>query len=224
MAEVNMDQELKPNSHSYKKNEEEKKAERLTPVVDKSSLVSTQKAFGRKLLDVFMPEDLKKMNGRTVKDTLLTGLRRGFWSSMSMMFGDIASIFDSDDYGHDSYYGYSGRGSYGGRYHDYSGNYRRSSGGSSRREDRSYRSDDKVDYRHIVLDKRQHAEEVAGRLQERIEAQGYATVADLFTLVRIDTKYTDNNWGWTHPEDIRVRRIASGFLIDVTEAEYVGDR
>lgn len=224
MAEVKLDEELKPNSHAYKKSEEEKKEERLTPVVDKSALVSTQKPFARKLLDVFMPEDLKKMNGRTVKETLLSGLRRGFWSSMSMMFGDIASIFDGDDYGRDSYYGYSGRGSYGGKYRDYSGRYRSSSGGSSRREDNSYRNDDKVDYQHIVLDKRQDAEKVAGRLQERIDAQGYATVADLFDLVRVASKYTDNNWGWTHPEDIRIRRIASGFLIDVREAEYVGDR
>lgn len=220
MAEVNMDQELKPNSYSYKKSEESKKEERLTPVVEKSALVSTQKPFSRKLLDVFLPEDLKKMNGKTVKDTLLTGLRRGFWSSMSMMFGDIASIFDTDDYGRDSYYGYSGRGSY----HDYSGSYRRSSGSSSRHGDNPYRNDDKVDYRHIVLDKRQDAEKVAGRLQERIEVQGYTTVADLFDLVRVTSKYTDNNWGWTHPEDIRIRRIASGFLIDVPEAEYVGDR
>lgn len=212
MAKIDMES-LKPNSYKYKEEMSEKDSgerEKLQPVVEKDRVVSTKKSLGRKFAETFLGENLKDVSKYLVWDVIVPGFKNAILDTMSMMFfGET-----------------SGRRSSGRRDSDrtsYSSYYRGTSRSSRQRREREREEDDKVDYRNIVLKYRQDAEDVVDALYDRIEKFGKATVADLFDLVGVTGQYTDNNWGWDRKQDIGVRRIDHGFLIDVAPAEYIRD-
>lgn len=60
-------------------------------------------------------------------------------------------------------------------------------------------------------------------MRDYIREYDSVSVARLLDLFDLPGKYTDNNYGWTRPEDICVKRVREGYLIDVPEAEYLGD-
>lgn len=165
-----------------------------------------------------MGEDAKEVKDYLFFDIIVPGIKNAFMNTLNMLlFGEPY---------------YDNRRNYGGRRdrerrttYSYDSLYRNSSDGrrsEKRRRERYYEEDDRVDYRHIVLDTRDDAEEVIFQMRERIRKEGYVTIAELFDLVDVPGNFNDNNWGWDDERDIRLRRISSGFLIDVSEARYVG--
>lgn len=211
MAEINVE-DLKPNSRKYKAEEASRpeERERLKPVVKKENVVSTKKPFGKKMADAFLSEDVKDVKDYVIKDLIIPGIMNAIIDTLRMaFFGERDRRDERRRYDDRPPYSYSSRYRYG------------SSNRSSRREDRRYESDDKVDYRHIVLDNRDDADRIVYELRDRIRDTGQATIGDLFDLVEVAGAYTDQHWGWKDERDIRVRRISSGYLIDVAEAVYV---
>lgn len=220
MATVNMD-DLRPNSNKYKNdllnNETSKGREKLKPVVKKGGVVSTKKPLGQKFKDSFMGEDAKEVKDYLFFDIIVPGIKNAFMSTLNMLlFGepyyDNRRTYDRrhrerrQNYSYDSLYRNSS-------------DNRRS---ERRRRDRYYEEDERVDYRHIVLDTRDDAEEVIFQMRERIRKEGCVTIAELLDLVDVPGNFNDNNWGWDDERDIGLRRISSGYLINVTEARYLG--
>lgn len=210
MAEINMDG-LKPNSYKYKSEEasREPEKEKLKPVVKKGSVVSTKKPFGQKMAETFLSEDARDIKEYVIKDLIVPGIMNAIIDTLRMAFFGERDRRDERRRYDDRPYNYSTKYRYG------------PSSRSSRREDRRYESDDKVDYRHIVLDNKEDADRIVYELRDRIHNTGQACIGDLFDLVEIAGGYTDQHWGWKDERDIRVRRISSGYLIDVAEAIYV---
>lgn len=213
MATVNMD-DLKPNSNVYREAEISKR-EKLDPVIKKDSVVSTKKPFGQKLKDTFIGEDIQDIKRYILVDVIIPGVKRTILSAIRMMF-----FGEPED---DHYYERNSS-----RHTDYAGRYKGRSYSSSslsyksRDRERRY-EDEKVDYRNIILRNREDAEDVVDEMKTRIRKYGSCSVADLFDLINVAGKYTDNNWGWRDERDIGIRRVNSGFLLDVTEAEYLDD-
>lgn len=209
MAEVKVDS-LKPNSHSYKRQSEADEKKKLEPVVKKDGIVSTKKSVSKRLAENFIKEDVKDIKNYILMDVIIPGIKNVVLDMLSMaFFGETRSRDRSrrDDRG----------------YYSYSSKYRSSSSNSSSRDrDRRYDRDDKADYRNIILRERDDAEEIINQLCYRIRETGKATVGDLFDLLDIAGRYVDNDWGWTSERDIGIRRVSSGYLIDVAEARYVG--
>lgn len=212
MATVNLE-DLKPNSHKYK--EEQKMAERksekekLKSVVKKDGIVSAKKPLSKKFAETFIEEDVNDVKDYIIFDAIIPGIKNLCLDALEMFF----------------FGGRSGRRSRGGRYRDdektsYSSYYRSEYKRSRRDRDREKDEDDrKIDYRNIVLRYSDDAKDVVDQMRGRIHEYGQATIADLFDLLEITGKYTDNNWGWTHEDDIGLRRVSNGYLIDVTEAK-----
>lgn len=212
MAKVDMES-LKPNSYKYKEEvAETEEREKLKPVVGADQVVSTKKSLGRKFAETFLGENLKDVSKYLIWDVIVPGMKNAILDTMSMMFfGETTSRRaggrrEPDRTSYSSYYRGTSRSS------------------REKRERERDRDDDRaVDYRNIVLKYRQDAEDVVDALYERIEKYEYATVADLLDLVGQTGKYTDNNWGWDRKQDIGIRRVERGFLIDVAPAEYIRD-
>ena len=78
-----------------------------------------------------------------------------------------------------------------------------------------------MDFRNIVLRQRDDAERLIEEMRRRIRNNDSASVADLLDLIDIPGRYTDNNWGWDDERDIGIRRVSSGYLIDVAEPKYL---
>lgn len=219
MAEINLE-DLEPNSHKYR---EEKKIERAEevlveqekppkakPVVSKNAVVQTKKTVGQKFKDVFVQEDVGTVKKYVMDEVVVPGFKNLILDCLSMFFfkeaysGRRRRYDDDDDYvPYSSYYG-------GKRKHR-----------KKKKRDYDEEDDEATDYRNIVLKHREDAEEVVAELRRRIKKYGRASVADLFDLIQITGKYTDNNWGWEDPNAIGIKRVSNGYLIDVDEAELL---
>ena len=73
-------------------------------------------------------------------------------------------------------------------------------------------------YDDIVLESRADAEEVLNNMFDLIERYEMVSVADLYELVDISCKYTDNNYGWTDLSNATVSRVRDGYLLKLPRA------
>lgn len=205
MATVNME-DLKPNSHISK---EKADKEKMTPMVRKDAVIKQKRSFGQTFKEHFLEDDVKDVKDYIIFDAIIPGIKNLCLDALEMFFfggtGGRRSSHrrrDDDHIAYNSYYK--------------SAQYKRS------RRDREEDDDDrKVDYRDIVIKYSDDAKAVVDELRDRIDKYDQVTVAELLDAVNITGKYTDNNWGWTRKEDIGIRRVSNGYLIDVPEAKLL---
>lgn len=65
----------------------------------------------------------------------------------------------------------------------------------------------------LIFDTRSDATEVIEYLAETVERYGQVSVADLYSSVGIQPKYTDERWGWTTLDAFELRSSRDGWLI-----------
>lgn len=104
-------------------------------------------------------------------------------------------------------------------YHKAGGSYKKSSNTSDRRGDRRKRA--ALNFDDIEFDTRAEAEVVLDRLYDLVNDYDYATVSDLYDLVGIDAKFTDENYGWYDLRGSTIRRIRSGYILDLPKPEVL---
>lgn len=218
MAEIDVSS-LEPNSHKYraekaKREVSQKSRNKISPVINKDQLVSTKKPLSKKFSELFSTEDVKDVKSWLIMDVLIPGAKNTILDVLSMMFfGEAESRNHRKKSNRDRYY-----------YDDYRGYYndRSISSKNSRRERRDYYdSDDRIDFRNIIVRNRDDAERIVDSLRDRIKNDGSTSVADLLDLIDVAGRYTDNNYGWDDERDIGIRRVSSGYLIDVAEPKYL---
>lgn len=219
MAEVRIDS-LEPNSHKYKEErsksaEKPKSREKISPVIDRKQVVSTKKPLSKKIIEMFIGDDVKDLKKWLIQDKLIPGLKHMVLDTASMLFfGEVLNRYDEYRggyrYGKTNYRGYYSNGN--------SSNRTR-----SRNSDRnSYRErNDKVDARNIIVRNREDAECIVEEMCGRIRSTGSVSVAEMLDMIDVPGEYTDNNWGWDNERDIGIRRVSNGFLIDVNEPKYL---
>lgn len=212
MADI-MVENLEPNSHKYRA---EKEKEKYKPVVKKESVVSTKKSMFQKFADDFVNRDMKSVKAWLIQDVLIPGAKETALNLVGMiLFNEPIRGFGPTSYDRD-YNRNNYRSYYGGN-----SNYSRIYNRDYCRNQNDYGSDDKIDYRNIVLRRRDEAERVVDTMIQIIQDTGEVSVANLLDLVDLPTRFTDNSWGWTDPRSIGIRRVAGGFLIDVDNARQL---
>lgn len=216
MAEVKLDDIKGSNSDVVKKAKtiiSDKEKPKVKPVVNKSDIVSTHKSLGEKFADTFMNETVDDVKSWLIADVVVPGIKNTILDMLGMMFfggGDYSRRDRSRGYDRERV-----------SYNSYYSSGRRESRSSRDRRDRDDgpRRDGKIDYRNIIFRDRRSAEALVDELHRRIEVYEQVSIAEMFDLMEITGKYTDNNWGWTRKSDIGIRRVSNGYLIDVAEAE-----
>jgi len=88
-------------------------------------------------------------------------------------------------------------------------------GGLSRRSRAQHNFDE------IILETRAEAIEVIDQLEEHMDRYGEVTVADMYNMVGISPKFTDERWGWTDLRNADVIRVRDGYLLDLPRPEPV---
>lgn len=205
-------------SNSYKSKQQPQSSDRkrLKPVVSRDAVVSTKSSAVRRAAGKFFSSDAQEVGSYLVEDRLIPGAKKLALDILSMAF--FNKPYDRE------YDRYDGRPSY-----NYSARYRgRTYSDDRRRErDRDYdrrgpsRDTRQTDYQNIVLLDRRGAEDVVNEMYGMIRQFGSVSVADLKDLVGATSEAIDNSWGWEREADIGIRRIPSGFLIDVAPARYL---
>lgn len=77
------------------------------------------------------------------------------------------------------------------------------------------------EFDEIILQTRDDAEAVLERLYDLVAQYSTATVSDLYSLIGEKGKYTDEMWGWNDMRGSTVRRVRSGFMLDLPAPEYL---
>lgn len=201
MADINL-----PGNSIYNNVPDQNQKERLKPVVSRNSVVNTKPNLSRRLQDAFFGPNQNIWN-----DVIVPGAMNLFLDSMEMLFfhqvtrrnGYYSPPPPQTSYNYGGYgYGYNYNQQY---------NY-------PQPPQPQPQQNTQIDYRNIILHTRQDAEAVARQMKDRCIQFGSVSIADLFDLINVAGEFTDNNWGWSDPNCIGIRRVSQGFLIVVPNA------
>ena len=77
------------------------------------------------------------------------------------------------------------------------------------------------DFDEIVLATRAEANEVIDRLFDLISKYEQATVSDLYDLVGLEAKFTDEKYGWRDMRGVQALRVGGGYLLDLPKPEQL---
>ena len=200
-------EEYKSNSHRSK---EEVSTKELAP--KKVEQVATgkqrKKSDVRKFTDVFVSEDMASVKDYILMEVLLPAAKKAIADAVTngidmLLYGEARSKNRDRDRG--SRVSYT-------RYYERDRERERDYERGARTRVRGY------DYDDIILDTRREAEEVLDRMQDLIDTYGMVSVADLYDLVGISGRYTDNKYGWTHLRSADVQRVRDGYLLKLPKA------
>lgn len=172
----------KSNSHKSKKEANdipEKKVEKVTTGVVKTK----KKSSARKFTDVFITEDINNVKSYILTDVLIPAVKKAVSDIVTngidmLLYGESGRSTKSSTASKVSYRSY----------------YEKK---DDRRDRPANRTVGGYDYDDVVLESRGEAEEVLSRMDELVATYGMASVADLYDLVGITSRYTDNKYGWT---------------------------
>lgn len=194
-------EDYKPNSHKYKEElaKSEGEAKRAEKIV--SGTVTTKKKNGfQKFASEFIREDMTNIGNYIMQDVIIPTIKNTIWDA----FTNSLEMVLYGESGHTKKKSNAGKVSYG-KYYEKERN--KPSGSSSA-------SRGIYDYDEIILNNRGEAEDVLSRMIEIMdEYDGMVSVADLYELVGVSSKYTDNNYGWTDLSSARVERVREGYLL-----------
>ena len=185
-------------SNSHKSKGEVRKEDKKIEKVATGKVKTKKKSGANKLSEVFVTEDISSVKDYILYDVLLPAAKKTLSEIVSngidmLLYGETKSKSKSR----------GSKVSYSKYYDDREDDYRR----SSRRRAVGY------DYEDVILESRREAEEVLNRMEDLIDSYGVVSVADLYDLVGISGKYTDNKYGWTNLRDADIERTRDGYLL-----------
>lgn len=168
-----------------------------------------EKGLGEKAAEAILSEDTKTVGSYILWDVIIPSVKN---TIADMVIGGIEMVLFGSSRG-------SRRSKSGSRV-SYSGYY---DSKFDRDEPRGYRDRrNQYSYDDILLDDRGEAEEVVSTMEDLVRRYGEASVADLCSLVGVNSKHTDQKWGWTDPRDFSYRRSGRGYILDFAKPEYLG--
>lgn len=195
-------EEYKSNSNKSRENRRESTSEKKVEKIITGSVRAKKKNGIEKFAKVFLPEDVQDVKSYILIDVLVPMIKDAALDIIKTLF-----------------YGEAGRGKRGSAASkvSYRSYYEKE---NDRRRDYGYSVIDNPGYNYddIILDSRGEAEDVLSRMDELIVTYGLVSVADLYDLVGILGKYTDNKYGWTDIRNASVVRAREGYLIKLPKA------
>ena len=77
------------------------------------------------------------------------------------------------------------------------------------------------DFTNLTFRNAADAEAIADRLRENVQEYGVASVNDFYDLMGISGEFTDDAYGWTDLQGIRVRRARDGYYLDLPRTKQL---
>lgn len=191
---------------------------RQKQVISNNSLASRRGSLFDEFKDSLISKDRIDLGSYLVRDVIVPTIQNTILDYLSMkFFGTSQMVRPRANYGKTLFdYGRQAF-NYGGQYQN-NYNYGRSTGYPNAQQNNTRNS---VDYRNIVLLTPDDAKAVVDNLRGRIYRFNEATVSDLYDAIGVTASYVDDDWGWTNANDIGIKRVPEGWLIDVAEARYL---
>lgn len=206
----------------YPSNAKNEGGRQSKPKVIRGKVVERKKPLGRKIAEMFAPEDIGGVGDFVITDVILPGIKNTIFNAaieglQRVFFGDVAPRVRGTGVSQGSTVNY--------------GAYYRPSSVASTPSSPSYRNEPERnmsnkaranhDFNEIVLETKSESEMVLTQLGDLIDVYGQASVADLYDMLGISHNYTDEKWGWTDISTSVARRIREGYLLDLPRPEQI---
>lgn len=200
------------NSNKNKDPNEPKKEKKIEKVIS-SEVVVQKRSIARKFRDLFVEADIRSVTRYVISEVLLPAFRNTIVDASTkgverMMYGEPA--IRRRNYGSGPRVTYNSPIARTPR----DGERRPYDGGSSPRAAVSARHD-------FILSSREEAELVLERMHDIIDTYDVVSVADLNDLVGFPTTHIDNKWGWIGLQNVEIRQIREGYLIDLPSPDPI---
>lgn len=179
----------------------EKKVEQVTS----SAAKIKKESWVQKRAKAFVSDDAKNVGDYIVDDILIPALKK----VISDMVNETVNT---------TLYGRGGGGTRRSNadrvsYRDYYNGGRNNRSDDRGREAGRSTSRSRVAYEEVVVASREEADAVLQRLDELIDMYGVVSIADLYDLVGVQGRYTDNKYGWTNVRNAEAVRVRDGYEI-----------
>lgn len=180
-------------SNSHKSKQELAKPKKVEKVIKGTARVK-KKSEARKLMDIFIGEDVPNVKDYIVNDVFIPAIRKTLWDivtgSADMFFGNGHRQSRSKD---------------GVSFRDYNS---MSSNRSIPRQTKStYNYDD------IELTSREEAIAILTGMDDILDSYTIVSIADYYDLAGVTGDPTANNYGWTDLKDAHIVRTRGGYMI-----------
>lgn len=192
-------------------------------VVPNNALANRKKSLVDEFKDSIVSKEKIDVGSYLIHDVVVPTIQNTILDFLSMKFFGASQMGRTRaPYGRSLWdYGRQLLNNYGGTNYNYqygNNNYGRTTGYPNGMQNEPV---NKVDYRNIILLSPDDAKNVVDNLRGRIYRFNEATVSDLYDAIGFTSNYVDNDWGWTNANDIGIKRVPEGWLIDVAEARYL---
>lgn len=198
-------EDYKPNSHLSKKEPAEPVSEKKVEKVIQGKVKQKKRSGLQKIAGEVIQEDARNVKSYIFSEVLIPALKK---TISDVIKNGIDMVLYGESRG-------SGKRSLPGSKVSYRSFY------DDDRDRHSYRDrvSSRYDYDDVIFDSRGEAEEVLSSMYDILERYKVVSVADLFDLVGLQCKYTDNKYGWM---DLRgsevVRTFDGGYSIRLPKA------
>lgn len=194
--------------------EKEQKPEKQIEKVVTGEVIQKPKSIGRKFKDIFFGGDAKAAMRFVTSDVLLPALR-------NLIVDMTSKGIERVVYGESSYRrrpsDYRPRVQYNNPLYRYPQDPRTANLPDQSRPYRSKRREPN----DIILGTREEADAVVEQMIDIIDKYQVASLADLYAVLGLEGSYIDNKWGWTYLNNIEVRQVREGYLLDLPPLEEI---
>ena len=180
-----------------------------------TEVITKKKSVGRKFKDVFFGGDFSTAGQYAVAEIILPALRNAVSATVSgfvdrALWGDSASRRRPTEYRPNIQYGSF-----------FQRDPREMSRPPSMGARQSYRPDPRTrrDNMQFIVSTRAEAEMVVERMIDILEKYDAVSMADLNTMLGLPTTHIDNKWGWVYLNNLEIRQVREGYLLDLPPAE-----
>lgn len=196
------------------KNTKDKSRKKLSPVIADTSIKKRKPTVKDKLADVFLSDDRGNVADYLVFDVLIPAIKdticnlghaaldRSFYGEDRPRYGDRTSG------GHTSTYSYSSC-------------FSKQSTTARENRERGTRTRGVFDFDQFVFRSRAEAQDVLENLIMRIVDTDYATVADFYDLVDVQSDFTMESWGWYDLEKAFVMNTRGGYIVRLPKPQRI---
>jgi hypothetical protein len=73
----------------------------------------------------------------------------------------------------------------------------------------------------LVIPSRDDAEKVVEQLIEIVSQYDVASLADYYALIGLPGSHLDNKFGWSYLNNVQIRQVHEGFVIDLPPLEEI---
>ena len=205
------------------KEEKEQKEQKQTKKVEKvvtGEVVQKPKGIGRKFKDIFFGGDAKQALRFVTADVLLPALRDLVYNSISK---GVENIVYGERFTRRRPPEYRPRVSYNNPFAYRPPDPRDQRAHLPDQTPRSFRSErfysNRREISDIVIPDRAEAEAVIAQMIDIIDKYQAVSLADFYEIVGLESSHVDNKWGWTYSNNVNVRQVRDGYLLELPPLE-----